>query len=53
MVSIDHDGAFNQTTFVLLWSRANIAIPAANFCWIVAGVAMSDVIAMGACMRPV
>ena len=52
VVSIDHDGAFNKTTFGLLSSAAKIAIPAANFCWVVAGVAMSDVIAMSVYASP-
>ena len=52
VVAIKHDGSFDQDAFGLLQATAKIAIPAANFCWVVAGTFFADVIAMAANCSP-
>jgi hypothetical protein len=52
VVAIKHDGSFDQDAFGLLQATAKIAIPAANFCWVVAGAFFADVIAMAANCSP-
>ena len=52
VVSTGHDGKFNPQTFAALRNTAKIALPAANFCWVVAGDNFADVVAMAANCSP-
>ena len=52
VVSTGHDGKFNPQTFAVLQRTAKIALPAANFCWVVAGDNFADVVAMAANCSP-
>jgi hypothetical protein len=52
VVAIKHDGSFDQDTFGLLQATAKIAVPAANFYWVVAGTFFAEVIAMAANCSP-
>jgi hypothetical protein len=52
VVSTGHDGTFDQQTFAALQRTAKIALPAANFCWVVAGDNFADVVAMAANCSP-
>ena len=52
VVSTRHDGKFDQQTFAALQRTAKIALPAANFCWVVAGDNFADVVSMAANCSP-
>ena len=52
IVSTRHDGSFDRRTFAALEKTAKIALPAANFCWVVAGDNFADVVAMAAHCAP-
>ena len=52
VVSTRHDGSFDQQIFAALQRTAKIALPAANFCWVVAGDNFADVVALAAHCTP-
>ena len=52
VVATGHDGTFDERIFAALQKTAKIALPAANFCWVVAGDYFADVVSLAADCSP-